>query len=113
MQYSRPGQLAVPRGVGDHLSLPGAQWLDASTCPQAVVFSRAPGGWQSVQEPGWALSVVSETVALHILTRLVTIYLNLKSSNSRVPYQDELCNFGLSTYEMNEYICSLSWHCII
>ena len=28
--------------------------LDASTCPQAVIFSSTPGGQLSSQEPGWA-----------------------------------------------------------
>ena len=37
---------------------------DASSCPQAVIFSSAPGGWLFSQEQGWALSVVSETKAL-------------------------------------------------
>ena len=31
--------------------------LDASTCPQAVIFSSAPGGQLFSQEPGWALSI--------------------------------------------------------
>ena len=57
---------------------------DASTCPQAVIFSSAPGGQLFSQEPGQALSVVSETKALTyaLLTRLITIYLKLKFSNS-------------------------------
>ena len=57
---------------------------DAFTCPRAVVFSGAPGGRLFSQEPGWALSVVSETKALTyaLLTRLITIYLKLKFSNS-------------------------------
>ena len=33
------------------------------TCPQAVIFSSAPGGRLFSQEPGWALSVASETKA--------------------------------------------------
>ena len=37
---------------------------DASTCPQAVIFSSAPGGPLFSQELGQALSVVSETKAL-------------------------------------------------
>ena len=63
--------------------------LDASTGPQAVIFSRAPGGRLFSQEPGQALSVVSETKALTfaLLTRLITIYLKLIFSNSSVPYQ--------------------------
>ena len=57
---------------------------DASTCPQAVIFSSAPGGQLFSQEPGWALSVVSKTKALTytLLARLITIYLKLKFSNS-------------------------------
>ena len=35
--------------------------LDASAGPQAVVFSSAPGGQLFSQEPGWALSIGSET----------------------------------------------------
>ena len=38
--------------------------LDASSCPQVVIFSSAPGGQLFSQEPGQALSVVSETKAL-------------------------------------------------
>ena len=30
---------------------------DASTCPQMVIFSSAPGGQLFSQEPGWALSI--------------------------------------------------------
>ena len=58
--------------------------LDASTCPQAVIFSSTPGGRLFSQEPGWALSVISETKALTytLLARLITIYLKLKFSNS-------------------------------
>ena len=65
---------------------------DASTCPQVVIFSSAPGGQLFSQEPGQALSVVSETKALTytLLARLVTSYLKLKFSNSRVSYQKEL-----------------------
>ena len=61
--------------------------LDASTCPQAVILSSAPGGWLVSQEPGWALSVVSETKALTytLLARLIMIYLKLKFSNTQVP----------------------------
>ena len=57
---------------------------DASSCPQAVVFSSAPGGQLFSQEPGWALSVVSETKALTyiLLARLITFYLKLKFPNS-------------------------------
>ena len=57
---------------------------DASTWPQAVIFSSAPGSQLFSQEPGWALSVVSETVALTytLLARLKTFYLKLKFSNS-------------------------------
>ena len=53
---------------------------DASTCPQAVIFSSAPGGQLFSQEPGWALSVVSETKALTytLLAILITFYLKLK-----------------------------------
>ena len=66
-----------------YLSL-GHNGLDASTCPQAVIFSSAPGGQLSSREPGWALSVVSETKTLTymLLTRLIAIYLKLKFSNS-------------------------------
>ena len=58
--------------------------LDASTCSQVVIFSSAPGGQLSSREPGWALSVVSETKTLTymLLTRLIAIYLKLKFSNS-------------------------------
>ena len=58
--------------------------LDASTCPQAVIFSSAPGGQLFSQEPAQALSVVSETKALTytLLARLITFYLKLKFSNS-------------------------------
>ena len=58
--------------------------LDASTCPQVVIFSSAPGGRLFSKEPGGALSVVSETKALTytLLARLITIYLKLKFSNS-------------------------------
>ena len=40
------------------------------------------------QEPGGTLSVISETKALTcaLLTRLITIYLKLKFSNSWVPF---------------------------
>ena len=57
--------------------------LDASTCPQVVIFSSAPGGQLFSQEPGWALSVVSETVALTniLITRLITVHLILKFPN--------------------------------
>ena len=53
---------------------------DASTCPQAVIFSSAPGGQLFSQEQGWALSVVSETKALTytLLAILITFYLKLK-----------------------------------
>ena len=63
----------------------------ASTCPQVVIFSSAPGGQLFSQEPGQALSVVSETKALTytLLARLITFYLKLKFSNSWVPYQSE------------------------
>ena len=62
--------------------------LDACTCPQAVIFSNGQGGPLFSQEPGWASSVVSETKAVThaLLTRLITIYLKLKFSNSSVPY---------------------------
>ena len=55
--------------------------LDASTYPQGVIFSSAPGGQLFSQEPVWALS---ETKALTytVLARLITIYLKLKFSNS-------------------------------
>ena len=51
---------------------------DASTCPQAVIFSSASGGRLFSQEPGWALSVVSEakTFTYTLLPRLTTFYLN-------------------------------------
>ena len=54
------------------------------TCPQAVIFSSAPGGQLFSLEPGQALSVVSETKALTytLLARLITFYLKLKLSNS-------------------------------
>ena len=57
---------------------------DASTCPQVVIFSSAPGGQLFSQEPGQALSVVSETKVLTytLLARLITFYLKLKFSNS-------------------------------
>ena len=62
---------------------------DASTCPQAVIFSSAPGGQLFSQKPGQALSAVSETKALTytLLARLITFNLKLKFSNSWVPYQ--------------------------
>ena len=41
----------------------GHKGPDASGCPQAVIFSSAPGGQLFSQEPGEALSVVSETKA--------------------------------------------------
>ena len=46
---------------------------DASSCPQAVIFSSAPGGQLFSQEPGQALSVVPETKALKytLLARLL------------------------------------------
>ena len=58
--------------------------LDASTCPQVVIFSSAQGGQLFSQEPGWALSVVFETKALAytLLAWLITVYLKLKFSNS-------------------------------
>ena len=48
--------------------------------------SCSQGRWSSVsgaQEPGWALSVVSETRALTytLLIKLITFYLKLKFSN--------------------------------
>ena len=54
---------------------------DASTCPQAVVFSSAPGGRLFLPGARMGLSVVSETKALTyaLLTRLMTIYLKLKN----------------------------------
>ena len=54
---------------------------DASSCPQAVIFSSAAGGQLFSLEPGWALSVVSERKALTytLLSRLITFYLKLKS----------------------------------
>ena len=57
---------------------------DASTCPQAVVFSGAPGGQLFSQEPGEALSIVSEAKALTytLLARFITFCLKLKFSNS-------------------------------
>ena len=57
---------------------------DASNCPQAVIFSSAPGGQLFSQEPGWALSVVSETKVLTytLLAWLITFYLKLKFSYS-------------------------------
>ena len=57
---------------------------EASSCPQAVIFSSAPGGQLFPQEPGVALSVASETKALTytLLARLTTFYLKLKFSNS-------------------------------
>ena len=58
--------------------------LGISTWPQAVICSSAPGGRLFSPEPGWALSMRSETKALTyiLLTRLITVYLKLKSSNS-------------------------------
>ena len=55
---------------------------NTKVCPQAVIFSSAPGGLLFSQEPGWALSVVSETKALTytLLARLITFYLKLKCS---------------------------------
>ena len=69
-------------GVVVYLSL-GHNGLDASTCPQAVIFSSAPGGQLFSQEPGQALSIVSETSALTytLLARLTTFYLKLKFCN--------------------------------
>ena len=57
---------------------------DASSCPQVVIVSGAPGGRLFFQDPGQALSVVSETEALTytLLARLITVYLKLKFSNS-------------------------------
>ena len=57
---------------------------DASTCPQAVIFSSAPRGQLFSQEPGQALSVVPETKALTytLLAMLLSIYLKLKFPNS-------------------------------
>ena len=57
---------------------------DASTCPQAVIFSGSPGGRLFSQEPRWVLSVVSETKALTytLLARLTNFYLKLKFSNT-------------------------------
>ena len=56
---------------------------DASTGPQAVIFTGAPGGHLFSQESRWALSVVSETKALTYacLTRVTSIYLKLKFFN--------------------------------
>ena len=56
---------------------------DASTCPQRVIFSSAPGGRLFSQEPGQALSVVSETKALTytLLARHIIFYLKLKFSS--------------------------------
>ena len=56
----------------------------ASRCPQVVIFSSAPAGQLFSQEPGWALSVASETKALTyaLLARLTTFYLKLKFSTS-------------------------------
>ena len=58
--------------------------LDASSCPQVVIFSSAPGGELFSQEPGGVLSVVSETKPLTytLFVRLTTFYLKLKFSNS-------------------------------
>ena len=66
-----------------YLSLEHNGW-DACTCPQAVIFSSAPGGRLFSQEPRWALSVGSETKSLTytLLSRLITFYLKLKFSNS-------------------------------
>ena len=57
---------------------------DASSFPQAVIFSGAPGGLLFSKEPGWALSVVSQTKAFTytLLARLKTFYLKLKFSDS-------------------------------
>ena len=68
------------------LSLEHKGW-DPSSCPQAVIFSSAPGGQLFPQEPGWALSVVPETKAFTytFLARLITFYLKLKFSNSESP----------------------------
>ena len=57
---------------------------DAASCSQAVIFSSTPGGQLFSQEPGQALSVVSEIKALTytLLARLITFYLKLKFSNS-------------------------------
>ena len=64
---------------------------DASTCPQAAIFSSAPGGQLFAQEPGQALSLVSKMKALTytLLARLITFYLKLKYSNSWVPYDGD------------------------
>ena len=50
----------------------------------ALVPPLVPRQWSFSQEPGWALSIVSETKALTyaLLTRLISIYLKLKFSNS-------------------------------
>ena len=47
------------------------------------IFSSAPGGQLFSQEPGQALSLVSETKALTytLLARLTTFHLKLKFSN--------------------------------
>ena len=67
---------------------------DASSCPHVVIFSSAPGGRLFSQEPGWALSVVSETKVLTytLLAWLITFYLKLKFSYSWVPYRFQLYN---------------------
>ena len=81
LQHSCLGQLAVPRGGGVVVCLSlEHKGQDASSCPQAGIFSCAPWGQLFSQEPGQALSVVSETKALTytLLARLTTFYLKLK-----------------------------------
>ena len=89
--FSCLGQLAVSWGAG-RLFLPEHKGPDASSCPQAVIFSSAPGNQLFSLEPGQALSVVSETKTLTctLFARLTTFYLKLKFSNSEWPaYQRE------------------------
>ena len=80
------------------LSLEHKGW-DPSSCPQAVIFSSAPGGQLFSQETGQPLSVVSETKALTytLLARLIIFYLKLKFFNFWVLYHFHLQMWDLDT----------------
>ena len=79
----------IPVLGGCHLPLPEIQWPGCLHLSPGVTFSSAPGGQLFSQEPGQALSIVSETIALTytLLARLTTFYLKLKFCNPWVPYQ--------------------------
>ena len=88
LQHACPGQLAVPRDGWSSVS----SWNTMARMPPLVPRLWSLAGPQEVgclfQEPGQALSVVSEAIALTyaLLTRLITIYLKLKFSTSWIPY---------------------------